>query len=187
MQRLRGKVMVLILALLGAVITPVIAAAPASARPICDTPYATYSITGKSFTYYPTNVYSAWASFRKGGTINYSSAKTLSVSASVTATVSAEAGVIFAKASTSLGITVGGSYSHSKTWSYTANVPATTKYKYRLHAYRYAANFTVTKKVLNQSNCRYTIARGYPAKVYHAPPKSSADKYIVWRLDKAKA
>jgi hypothetical protein len=187
MQRLRSKIMVLIFALLGTVITPLVAATPASAHPICDTPYAVYSISGKSFTYYPTNVYSAWASFRKGGTINYSSSKTLTVSASVTATVSAEAGIVFAKASTSLGITVGGSYSHSKTWSYTANVPATTTYKYRLHAYRYAANFTVTKKVLNQSNCTYTVAHGYPAKVYHAPPKSSADKYIVWRLDKAKA
>ena len=187
MQRFRRSALLLVLSLIGALLTPLLAAGPASARPICDSPNAIYSISNRAYTYYPTNVYSAWASFRHGGTINYSQTKTMTVSASVTATVSAEAGIIFAKASTSLGITVGGSYAKSSTWSYTASVPATTKYKYRLHAYRYAVSFTVNKKLLNPGNCTYRQAAGFPSRVYHAPPKSSSNKYIVWRLDRAHA
>ena len=127
-------------------VVPALAAAPASAR--CARPgnEVIYVFTNKSFTYYPTNVHSDWAVFRKGGSITYSQTKTMQVSASVTATVSAEAGVIFAKASTSLGVTVGGSKSWTQQWSYTANVPADTAHKYRLHAYHYTANFSVMKK-----------------------------------------
>ena len=103
-----------VLALLAStLVVPALAAAPASAR--CAPPgnEVIYVFTNKSFTYYPTNVHSDWAIFRKGGSITYSQTKTMQVSASVTATVSAEAGVIFAKASTSLGVTVGG----SKSWT----------------------------------------------------------------------
>ena len=167
-------------------VVPALAAAPASAR--CAPPgnEVIYVFTNKSFTYYPTNVHSDWAMFRKGGSINYSQTKTMQVSASVTATVSAEAGVIFAKASTSLGVTVGGSKSWSQQWSYTANVPADTKHKYRLHAYHYTANFSVMKKTFNgaPSVCNYQNSWKSYQRVTHAPAKASKN---VWRLDKAAA
>jgi hypothetical protein len=167
-------------------VVPALAAAPASAR--CAPPgnEVIYVFTNKSFTYYPTNIHSDWAVFRKGGSIQYSQTKTMSVSASVTATVSAEAGVIFAKASTSLGVTVGGSKSWTQAWSYTANVPADTKHKYRLHAYHYTANFSVMKKTFNgaPSVCNYQNSWKSYQRVTHAPAKASKN---VWRLDKAAA
>src|SRR3954465_11904980 len=104
MKKKFGAVLAMIASTL---VVPLLNAAPASAR--CAPPGndVIYVFTNKSFTYYPTNIHSDWASFRKGGTITYSQTKTMQVSASMTATVSAEAGVVFAKASTSLGVTVG--------------------------------------------------------------------------------
>jgi len=167
-------------------VVPALAAAPASAR--CAPPgnEVIYVFTNKSFTYYPTNVHSDWAVFRKGGSITYSQTKTMQVSASMTATVSAEAGVVFAKASTSLGVTVGGSKSWTQQWSYSANVPADTQHKYRLHAYHYTANFSVMKKTFNgaPSVCNYQNSWKSYQRVTHAPAKASKN---VWRLDKAAA
>jgi hypothetical protein len=172
--------------LAGTLAVPVLTAAPANAR--CAPPgnETIYSFTSKSFKYYPTNIHSDWAIFRKGGSITYSKTRTMQVSASMTATVSAEAGVIFAKASTSLGVTVGGSKSWTESWSYTANVPADTKHKYRLHAYHYTANFSVMKKRFNgaPSVCDYQNVWSRWQRVTHAPAKASRN---VWRLDKAAA
>jgi hypothetical protein len=42
----------------------------------------------------------------------------------MTATVSAEAGVVFAKASTSLGVTLGAGYSGTQAFTYGLNVPS---------------------------------------------------------------
>jgi hypothetical protein len=138
-------------------LVPALAAAPASAR--CAPPGndVIYVFKNKCFTYYPTNIHSDSAVFRKGGSITYSQTKTTQVSGSMTATVSAEAGEVFAQASTSLGVTVGGSKSWTQQWSYSANVPADTKHKYRLHAYHDTANFSVMKKHFNgaPSVCNY--------------------------------
>jgi hypothetical protein len=94
--------------------------------------------------------------------------------------------VVFAKASTSLGVTVGGSLSKTEQWSYTANVPADTKHKYRLHAYHYSANFQVMKKRFNGAPqvCNYQNAWSSWQTVKHAPAKANRN---VWRLDKAAA
>jgi hypothetical protein len=180
------KIVAVLAMLAGTLAVPVLAASPASAR--CAPPgnETIYVITSKSFIYHPTNIHSDWAIFRKGGSINYNQTKTMSVSASMTATVSAEAGVIFASASTSLGVTVGGSKSWSQSWSYTANVPADTKHKYRLHAYHYTANFSVMKKRFNGAPqvCNYQNVWSHTQRVTHAPAKASRN---VWRLDKAAA
>jgi len=167
-------------------VVPVISASPANARCAPPGDDVIYVFANKSFTYYPTNIHSDWAIFRKGGSITYSQTKTMQVSASVTATVSAEAGVVFAKASTSLGVTVGGSKSWTQQWSYSANVPADTQHKYRLHAYHYTANFSVMKKQFNgaPSVCNYQNVWKSWQRVTHAPAKASRN---VWRLDKAAA
>jgi hypothetical protein len=180
------KVATVLTLLASSLVAPIVAASPASARCAPPGDDVIYVFKDKSFTYYPTNVHSDWVSFRNGGTINYSQTKTMQVSASVTATVSAEAGVIFAKASTSLGVTVGGSKSWTQQWSYSANVPADTAHKYRLHAYHYSANFSVMKKVFNgaPSVCNYQNAWGSWQRVTHAPAAASKN---VWRLDKAAA
>ena len=179
------KILVSIALLASALVMPVLTAAPAGA--VCRPPdgqRTIWSIANKSFTYHPTNVASDWVSLRRGGSITYNQTKTMQVSASVTATVSAEAGIIFAKASASLGVTVGASKSWSRSWNYQANVPADTKHKYRLHAYHYTANFSVMKKTIRASDCRYHNAWSSWQRVKHAP---AAAQRNVWRLDKAAA
>ncbi len=180
------KILAVLAVVASMLVVPVLAASPASARCAPPGDETIYTFKNKSFTYHPTNIHSDWAIFRRGGSITYSKTKTMQVSASMTATVSAEAGVIFAKASTSLGLTVGGSHSWSQSWSYTANVPADRKHKYRLHAYHYTANFSVMKKRFNgaPSVCNYQNAWKSWQRVKHAPAKASKN---VWRLDKAAA
>jgi hypothetical protein len=144
-----------------------------------------YKFRNKSFTYYPTNLKSTWVLFPHGGTITYSETFTKHVEASVTATVEAEAGVIFAKASTSLGVTVGGGFSWDRSWAYSANVPADRSHKYRLHNYHFTANFEVMKKRwLSGSICDYKNAWSNWQSVQHAPVKAERS---VWRVDKRAA
>jgi hypothetical protein len=180
------KIAAVLVMLTSTLVVPVLTAGAASARCAPPGDEVIYSFSNKSFTYHPTNIHSDWAVFRHGGSIQYSKTKAMEMSASVTATVSAEAGVIFAKASTSLGVTVGGSLSKTEQWSYTANVPADTKHKYRLHAYHYSANFRVMKKRFNGAPkvCRYQNAWKSWQTVKHAPAKANRN---VWRLDKAAA
>ena len=180
------RAVIAVATLVAALVVPVVAAAPAQARCIpANDRYHVYTISNKSFVYHPGNVYSDWVIFPRGGTISYSQSRTLTVSASMTATVSAEAGAIFAKASTSFGVTVGGSYSKAQTWTYSANIPADATHKYRLHVYHYSVNFTVTKKLWNYTTCNYsTTASGWPQRVSHAPVKRDNN---VWRVDRAAA
>lgn len=184
---MRRSLFVVITLFVGLLAPVVFTASSASAAciPPNDTAYV-YSFRNKTFVYHPTNLMSDWVSFRNGGSITYSKTTTKEVNASVTATVSAEAGVIFAKASTSFGITIGGSYSKSDQWSYTATVPATTAYKYRLHQYHYSVNFEVMKKGWSYTNCNWTVNRWTSWQVIkHAPQKNEAN--TIWRLDKAAA
>jgi hypothetical protein len=171
--------------LVSLLVTVGVVAAPA-AHASCPPPDGTsnttiYKFANKSTTFYPTNIRSDWVYWPHGGTINFTTTSTSEVNASVTATVSAEAGVIFAKASTSLGVTVGGSWSKSATWSYTANVPSGSGYRYRLHMYHFSVNFDVMKKVWSYGSCDYVRAWSRWQHVGHAPAKSNSN---VWKLDR---
>jgi hypothetical protein len=145
-----------------------VAVTPGSpAQAICDNPNIIYSFTGKQYTKLPTNVYTPW--LQGPHSISLSQTTTATATAQVTATVSAEAGVVFAKASTSLGVTVGGSWSKSTTWTATASVPKGKQGRLRL--YHDALGFTVTKKKL-VSPCKYVTI--YTSKVI-APRKTGED------------
>lgn len=172
--------------LAGSLVPTTLAVAPASAR--CAPPdgmEVVYKFRNKSLSYYPTNLKSDWVVLRKGGSISYTRNTTGTLSASATATVSAEAGVVFAKASTSLGVTVGKQWSKTQQWSYTANVPADASHRYRLHMYHYAANFDVRKYGWSYSTCRWDVPRWSSWQtVRHVPASANRN---VWRLDKAAA
>ncbi|MFB7216547.1 hypothetical protein [Streptomyces sp. NPDC056255] len=118
-------------------------AAPASAGTKCDdTPI--YSIGDKKTVWRATQVHSDWA--KPGVTISYAKNKTGSWTATGTATVGAEAGVIFAKASTSFSVSVGKTWSKSDTWTYSAKVEKKKgKTRGRLMMYHEAKGFSVTK------------------------------------------
>jgi hypothetical protein len=132
----------------GALITVASPATPAFA--ICDGPTYTYSFTGKTRTALPGNVYTPWA--EGPATVTLSGSKTTTVNATLTASVSAEAGIVFAKASTSLGISVGKTWSNTSSWSVAKKVPSGKEG--RLRVYHDAVKFKVTKKHL-VSPCDY--------------------------------
>lgn len=100
-----------------------------------------YQISNGAKAWMKTNLRSDY--LRGPGTITYNKTTTSTVNASITGTTSAEAGVIFAKASVSLSVTVGASYSKADSWSYAATVPAGKTM--RLQQYKEGRSFTVLK------------------------------------------
>lgn len=156
------------------VLVPVTTATPASAAcaPENDK-YTVYKFQDVAVSNKASNLKSDY--LQGPGTINYTSTKTASVDASVTATVSAEAGVVFAKASTSLGVTVGKSWSKSGSWSYSKPVPKGKTA--RLVMFHETRLFTVTKLVWSNADCNYK--RKYRSRA-NAPIMSSSAN--VWRL-----
>ncbi|MFL6115058.1 MAG: hypothetical protein ACJ786_27490 [Catenulispora sp.] len=142
--------------------------APASAaHAVCDQPSTLYSFKDKAYTTLPTDVMTPWMSYP--GDITLSQTTTATAMASVTATVSAEAGIVFAKASASLGVTVGGSWSKSSTWSAHQAVPKGKQARLRL--YHEALGFEVTKKVTS-GQCGWKTV--YTSKVI-APVETGSD------------
>jgi len=118
-------------------------ASPAAAGARCPDGRV-YSIGDKKTVWRATNVHSDWA--RPGVNISYSKNKTGTWSATGTATVGTEAGVIFAKASTEFSVSVGKSWSKSDTWTYSATVGKKKgKTKGRLMMYHEAKGFSVTR------------------------------------------
>lgn len=144
----------------------------APARAACDAPHVLYEFSSPRRSRLLTNLRGDWA--EAGFTATYSKTTTATATASVTATVGAEAGVVFAKASTSIGVTVGGSWSVAGSWSYSKQVPAGKEG--RIVMYRESRTFTVTKKRFKPP-CGYTtVYRGAPV---NAPVARGEN---VWRM-----
>ena len=153
--------------------TAVVSATPASAM-CAEAGQTYYSFSSVSTVWKRTSLSSSYV---KGpGSVSLTKGRTWNVQASMTATVSAEAGVVFAKASTSLGITVGAGYSGTQSFTYTLNVPSgQTK---RLQQYKASKRFVVTKKRVTPT-CSTTVV--YRSTVT-APIKSTADRYFMYAL-----
>ena len=133
-----------------------------------------YSFSNVSKTSKATNLKS---DYLKGpGTISYSKNKTGTVSATITGTTSAEAGVIFAKASVSIGVSVGKTWSRGDTWTYTKSVPKGKTA--RLVMYHETRSMTV-KKTRIQGPCKVVTVW---TKRVKAPRKANLN---VWKLDYA--
>jgi hypothetical protein len=123
----------------------IVAAAPANAAvQACDQNGTYIAIINKKTVWKATNVHSDWA--RPGVTISYAKNKTGSWTATGTATVGAEAGVILAKASTSFSVSLAKTWSKSDTWTYSATVQSKPgKTKGRLMMHHEAKSFTAHK------------------------------------------
>ncbi|MGW2211964.1 hypothetical protein [Streptomyces sp. NPDC001781] len=120
-----------------------VSASPAAAGVVCSSS-PIYTISDKHTVWKSTNVHSDWA--RAGVTISYAKNKTGSWTATGTAQLGTEAGVIFAKASTSFSVSVGKTWSKSDTWTYSATVKKQRgKSKGRLMMSHEAKGFSVTK------------------------------------------
>lgn len=131
-----------------------------------------YSFTSIANSSRPTNLKSAYIT--GPGTIGYNRTTTATASASMTATVGAEAGIVFAKASASVGATVGASYSVSNNFSYTLNVPSGQTRAMQL--FQGSKSFVVTKQTFQQGTCRYATAYSSPTDA----PRTA--QYNVWKL-----
>ena len=160
--------------ILGALVVPVVTSSAALAQCPPDGPTTIYKFTNVSSSSKPTNLHSDY--IEGPATVTYTHTATATVSASMTATVSAEAGIIFAKASSSLGVTVGASYSKANSWSYTKPVPSGKTG--RLTLFHDTRVFTVTKQQWNPGRCTFVTA--YSSAV-NAPLKS--DNANVWKLE----
>ncbi|MEU1517023.1 hypothetical protein ABZ490_33580 [Streptomyces sp. NPDC005811] len=162
----------------GGIVTGV--AAPASAA-CAPSPGTGYHITNKSTVSRPTNLHSEWMYDNLGGTLTYNHTRTATVSASGTAGVEAEAGVIFAKASTSFSVTVGKSWSKSNSWSY--SIPAKNKAgktKVRMTMFHESKKFKATKySYYYDGHCKYHETTKW-SKWFVAPVKADAN---VWGLE----
>jgi hypothetical protein len=163
-----------LLALVGAVAVSTglatVASPAAPAFAICDGPSTNWTFNNKVKTKLPTNVKTPWAT--GPFTLTLSQTTTATATASVSATVSAEAGVIFAKASTSFGVTVGGSWSRADSWSATKSVPKGKDGRIRL--YHEALGFVAIKSKL-VSPCKYIeVERGNIT-----APVKTGDDYVT--------
>ncbi|BBC33206.1 hypothetical protein SGFS_045000 [Streptomyces graminofaciens] len=140
-----------------------------------------YTIFAKSTVYKATNLKSDWVFDKTKPTISYNENKTSTVSASGTAGVEAEAGVIFAKASTSFSVTVGGEWSKGSSWNYelpAENKPGKTKV--RMVMYHEAKKFKTRKYTWTLGgNCKTTKKTKW-TKTFVAPVKRNNN---VWGLE----
>ncbi|WP_245687287.1 hypothetical protein [Streptacidiphilus griseoplanus] len=154
----------------------VFAQAASAATPVACDPGTYYSISNKHTVWEPTNLYSDWGA--PGVTLTYNKTASGTWSATGTATVGADAGVIFAKASTSFSVAIGKQWTRSSSWTYSATVKKVAgKTRGRLRMYHEARGFTV-KKVQRDRLCRTT-------KVYYtvnivAPIKANSN---LWKIE----
>jgi hypothetical protein len=140
-----------------------------------------YQIYNKSTVYKGTNLASTWTYIKDTQSIAYSSTKTGTLTASGTATVGADAGVIFAKASTSFSVTVGKSWAKSDSWTYTLKPQKKKgKTKVRMRLYHEAKKFTVRKYTWQDTPKCTTKETTKYRKTITAPVKRNNN---IWKLE----
>jgi hypothetical protein len=132
-----------------------------------------YSFTSVTTSRRPTNLYSAYIT--GPGQITYNKTTTATVGASMTGTVSTEAGVIFAKASTSIGVGVTASRAWTDGFSYSLNVPAGQRRRMRLM--QESRTFLVTKKAFDEGACRYVVV--FSNSKVNAPRTVRNDSWVL--------
>ncbi|MFJ6724575.1 hypothetical protein ACIQPQ_06605 [Streptomyces sp. NPDC091281] len=160
----------------------IVAGTAASASAACaPSPGKGYRISNKSTVSQPTNLHSEWMYDNLGGNLTYNKTSTATVSASGTVGVEAEAGAIFAKASTSFSVTVGKAWTKSSSWTY--SIPAKNKAgktKVRMTMFHESKKFKATKYTYRyDSRCRYQEKTVW-SKWFTAPVKKDAN---VWGLE----
>lgn len=145
----------------------------AHAYTVCTTAKTAWVISDARWMQQPTNVYSDY--IRGPGTISYTKSKTAATGAALSAEVTAEAGVVLAKASTTVGTTVSKTWSHDQSWSYTKPVPAGRVA--RLMMFHQALQFRASKYRLGLGGC--TRAELLSTSVNVAPVAGNAN---LWDL-----
>ncbi len=139
---------------------------------ICDEPTTKYEFGSVARNSRPTSVKSAYIT--GPGTLSYNKTISTSVAFTASGSVTAEAGVVFAKASATLGISLTTSRSWSDSFTYTLEVPSGQRKAMQL--FQESRSFLVTRKTL-RSDCTY--ATTYSSEGANAPRKTRVDE---WKL-----
>jgi hypothetical protein len=157
-----------------------IAAAPASAG-CAPSPGTGYTVYDKHTVYPGTNLFSTWVFDNADPTVSYNHTSTGTLSASGTAGVEAEEGVIFAKASESFSVTVGYSWSHSDSWNYSLHAKNKAgKTKVRMRLFHEAKKFKIRKYTYYyDGHCKFHSTTKW-RKQFTAPVKKNSN---VWGLE----
>ncbi|WP_148615587.1 hypothetical protein [Nocardioides rubriscoriae] len=185
MKRLAHLLLSVPLVLAGLVVTATVPLAPAAtagcAPPAGD---AIWKITNVTKSFKPTGLYSNWVQAKYDKMhITYAKTATSTWSATVTGTISAEAGVIFAKASTSISVAVGKQWSKTDTWSYTADIPKDPDHEYRLVQKQETRHFRATKFYWSQASCTY----GNKSKTGFGEMPLKTEQSLVWKVERRNA
>jgi hypothetical protein len=114
--------------------------------------------------------------------------KTASLSVSLSASVQAEAGVIFAQASATAGVTLDKSWSSTETWTYSGKAPKKKiKGKPRFWRQRFwheTRQFYAAKWVHTPGGGCYTYHVAWKKKINAPVMGDDADDYLQWEYGK---
>lgn len=142
-----------------------------------------WKITNVSKSYKPTGLYSNWVHPKYApATITYSKSATSQWTGTVSGTISAEAGVVFAKASTSITVSVAKTWSKTQTWQYSMGVPKDPGHQYQMRQRQETRKFTAKKFIWHPGNCNYYLAKQGTGEM----PRTSTTS-LVWDLRKRNA
>jgi hypothetical protein len=169
---LRRIICVTVFALAASILLAPMAQAAENDALICDDPKVVYSFKQVSKSSRGTKTKSAYIT--GPGTISFNRTVSTSVGATVSASATAEASVILAKASTTLGLALTASRSWTDGFNYSLVVPSGKRRAMRL--YQESRSFRVTKKQL-RSPCEYVTQ--YSNQPVNAPRKKRVDE---WKL-----
>ncbi|HEX6248671.1 MAG TPA: hypothetical protein VFZ64_12440 [Nocardioidaceae bacterium] len=169
---------------------PMLAAPAAHAAPYCGTgpdgQTVIWRITDIRKRYVNTGLFSNWVHPQyDSAQLAYNDSATSAWTGTVSASLSAEAGVVFAKASSTISVSIAKTWSKTATWSYTMNVPKDPDHRYRMRQRQETRKFTARK-----FRWKYSEAKGRCAYVRvksgwgHFP--RSTQSTLVWSLQKKK-
>ena len=170
--RHRPRWAALALALATPLMWPTTASAAAPA-PRCDEPTTKYTFASIVTSSRPTDVKSAYIT--GPGTISYNKTVQATVGASMTSSVTAEAGVVLAKASA----TIGASVTASRSWTdgFTYSLPVPSGQRRAMQLFQSSKYFKATKYTLHATTCTYTTS--YAGNTVNAPLTARDDE---WKL-----
>ncbi|MFC5003918.1 hypothetical protein ACFPIJ_39600 [Dactylosporangium cerinum] len=133
-----------------------------------------YTFTNISTSSRPTDLYSAYITGL--GTITFTENTTATVGFTASASVTAEAGVVFAKASATIGVSVTAQRSWTSGFSYALPVPDGQRRRMRL--FQESRSFLVKKENWSSGLCTFTVA--YSGQSANAPRTTRVDE---WKLE----
>lgn len=126
-----------------------VAAGPASAQVYCPGEYY-FTFSAGSVVWEPTNIHSDWMA--PGVKATYTTSGTDTLTGTVSASFTAEEGVLFASVKEQYGVSVAKSWAQTSSWSYTGGPTGKVGRLMRFHK---AVSTTATEHLQN-SNCTVT-------------------------------